>query len=277
MKAVIRIHKLFIKIPQNSSCIGTKFTPYKSQQQQQIRFFIASSPVVLASQKNSSSPTPPSSSLPTDQKSVIVVKEAGMEHDLHVGHYERNFITATRAMQDFLLKPEHLVSLRVTTRRSPNEKAPSVKVYWRKDIEAKSIQIWGSLEAMEGEKEKLLERTWQAEGEGVELGSFFKRIVHKKRERKAGRSNDHAHGGAVKGDYKGGVFGSESGQVVVTAIVINSLNFVAKSVAWVSTGSHAMFSEMIHSAADTVNQIILAYGIKTSTKTPNTDHPYGYR
>jgi len=51
---------------------------------------------------------------------------------------------------------------------------------------------------------------------------------------------------------------------------------VAKGVAWVSTGSHAMFSEMIHSAADTVNQMILAYGIKTSTKTPNTDHPYGY-
>lgn len=269
MKTVIRIRKLFIKIPKNSSCVSTKFTPYKSQHQQ-IRFFIASSQVALASQKSSSPSSSLSSSL-SDQKSVVVVKQAGIDHDLHVGHYERNFITATRAMQDFLLKPEHLVSLRVTTRRSPNENAPSVKVYWRKDIEAKSIQIWGSLEAMEGEKEKLLERT-QAEGE-VELGSFFKRIVHKKRERK-GRNNDQSHG-AVKGDYKG-PFGSESGQVVGTAIVINSLNFVAKGVAWVSTGSHAMFSEMIHSAADTVNQMILAYGIKTSTKTPNTDHPYGY-
>ena len=70
----------------------------------------------------------------TNEKSIMVVKPSLDHHELHAGHYERNFITATRAMQDFLLKPEHLVSLRVTTRRSPNENAPSVKVYWRKDI-----------------------------------------------------------------------------------------------------------------------------------------------
>ena len=254
MKAVLRIQRLFIKIPKNSSCL---LAPVKRQQQ--IRLFMASSPVVLCQHKSS----------PGDPKSVMVVKQAGVDQDSHVGHYERNFITATRAMQDFLLKPEHLVSLRVTTRRSPNENAPSVKVYWRKDIEAKSIQIWGSLEAMESEKEKLLERT-QAEGD-IELGTFFKRIVHKKRERKAVKN-----GAVLKSDDHQGPFGSESGRVVVTAIVINSLNFVAKGGAWIFTGSHAMFSEMIHSAADTVNQMILAYGIKTSTKTPNTDHPYGY-
>ena len=62
----------------------------------------------------------------------------------------------------------------------------------------------------------------------------------------------------------------------MTAIAINSANCLAKGVAWVYTGSHALFSEMIHSAADTMNQIILAYGIKQSTKTANEEHPYGY-
>ena len=40
-----------------------------------------------------------------------------------------------------------------------------------------------------------------------------------------------------------------------TAIGINSANCLAKGVAFVFTGSHAMYSEMIHSAADTMNQI----------------------
>ena len=188
----------------------------------------------------------------TNEKSIMVLKPTIDHHDLHAGHYERNFITATRAMQDFLLKPEHLVSLRVTTRRSPNENAPSVKVYWRKDIEAKSIQIWGSLEAMEHEKEKVLERN--PEGD-IEIGSFFKRIVNKKRERRNWQSRQQQQSNQRMVSETKGALQSESGQVVVTAICINAANFVAKGVAWISTGSHAMFSEMVHSAADTLNQV----------------------
>lgn len=37
-----------------------------------------------------------------------------------------------------------------------------------------------------------------------------------------------------------------------------------------------MFAECIHSAADTINQLILAYGIHKSTQTADSDHPYGY-
>lgn len=37
-----------------------------------------------------------------------------------------------------------------------------------------------------------------------------------------------------------------------------------------------MFSEAIHSAADTINQLILAYGIHKSTQLADSDHPYGY-
>ena len=37
-----------------------------------------------------------------------------------------------------------------------------------------------------------------------------------------------------------------------------------------------MFSEAVHSAADTCNQLILAFGIQRSTKGATRSHPYGY-
>ena len=59
---------------------------------------------------------------------------------------ERNFITPVRAMSDFLLKPSDLESLPKTKRRSPYEQEPPITVYWRKDVEAKAIDVWGSRE-----------------------------------------------------------------------------------------------------------------------------------
>lgn len=50
---------------------------------------------------------------------------------------ERNFITAVRAMAEFLLKPSDLENLRKTKRRSPFENEPPITVYWRKDVEEK--------------------------------------------------------------------------------------------------------------------------------------------
>lgn len=58
--------------------------------------------------------------------------------------------------------------------------------------------------------------------------------------------------------------------------ISNFANFVFKLSAWVVTSSATMFAEMIHSAADTLNQIILAYGIHKSTQIADIDHPYGY-
>lgn len=56
----------------------------------------------------------------------------------------------------------------------------------------------------------------------------------------------------------------------------NFVNFVFKLSAWIVTSSATMFAEMIHSAADTLNQVILAYGIHKSTQIADIDHPYGY-
>lgn len=51
-------------------------------------------------------------------------------------------------MADFLLKPSDLESLPKTKRRSPYESEPPITVYWRKDVEAKALEIWGSKERL---------------------------------------------------------------------------------------------------------------------------------
>lgn len=49
----------------------------------------------------------------------------------------------------------------------------------------------------------------------------------------------------------------------------NGSNFVFKLAAWLFSGSHSMFSESIHSLADTINQLILAFGIHKSVQVCN--------
>lgn len=53
----------------------------------------------------------------------------------------------------------------------------------------------------------------------------------------------------------------------------NGLNFFFKLLAWVYTGSASMFSEAIHSLADTCNQALLALGISQSVRNPDAVHP----
>ncbi|XP_051165947.1 zinc transporter 9 isoform X2 [Leptopilina boulardi] len=182
--------------------------------------------------------------------------------DLTASSLERNFITPVRAMSDFLLKPSDLESLPKTKRRSPYEFEPPITVYWRKDVEAKALAVWGSQEALLKEllKKELEIKTYQQNIFTVKrmLRDYRRQVNHK-----------------TKNVAPEGLFG-RSGRVVVTAIVINACNFLFKLFAWLYTGSHSMFSECIHSAADTCNQLILAYGIHKSVQNPNPDHPYGY-
>ena len=158
MRPISRLKPMFFKLPPPLS--GNKIFSIRT-------LALSSSSVMLNKNKNSAE----------EAKSIMVINKPS-EPEQHVGHYERNFITAMRAMQEFHLKPENLVGLRVTTRRSPSENTPPIKVYWRKDVEAKSIQVWGSLEEMELEKQKiqLLESS-----DDKELVSLFKRVFHKKK------------------------------------------------------------------------------------------------
>jgi zinc transporter 9 len=63
---------------------------------------------------------------------------------------------------------------------------------------------------------------------------------------------------------------------VVAALVGNATVTIAKLVAATASGSAVMFAESIHSLADTLNQGLLAIGIKRSKKLADEQHAYGY-
>jgi len=63
---------------------------------------------------------------------------------------------------------------------------------------------------------------------------------------------------------------------VWAALAGNLLVALAKSVAAAMTGSAAMTSEAVHSLIDTVNEILLLYGISRSARPADRTHPLGY-
>jgi cation diffusion facilitator family transporter len=63
---------------------------------------------------------------------------------------------------------------------------------------------------------------------------------------------------------------------VWAALAGNLLVALAKSVAAATTGSAAMTSEAVHSLIDTVNEVLLLYGISRSTRPADRTHPLGY-
>ena len=217
----------------------------------------------------------PSKLVQDNQSHKAMVLESKKENDFDLEneelHFDRNFITAIRAMNEFVLKPENLVGLRVTSRRSAKDNDVPLNVYWRKDVEARSLAVWGSMEAMEKEKEN---REKQALSQ-KEFVAFYKRYFTRSEERKKLNRKSWPVRALRPTTEKDGLK-SESGKVVLWAIGINGGNTILKLIAWLATGSHAMFSEVIHSAADTLNQVILAYGIKSSAKKADENHPYGY-
>ncbi|XP_068906937.1 proton-coupled zinc antiporter SLC30A9, mitochondrial isoform X2 [Tenebrio molitor] len=175
---------------------------------------------------------------------------------------ERNFITPVRAMSDFLLKPSDLESLPKTKRRSPYENEPPITVYWRKDVEAKAMTIWGSKENLQ---KALIKKDIEKKKYQQNIFTMKRRLRDYRRE--IGKSTNEETDGGIMG---------RSGKVVLTAVAINGINCLFKLFAWLYTGSHSMFSECIHSLADTVNQLILAYGIHKSVQVADSYHPYGY-
>ena len=68
---------------------------------------------------------------------------------------------------------------------------------------------------------------------------------------------------------------SESRRLVVLALIANAVIAVTKFIAAGISGSAAMFSEGIHSVADTGNQVMLLRGDVASRYDPNARHPFG--
>ena len=67
-----------------------------------------------------------------------------------------------------------------------------------------------------------------------------------------------------------------STKAIFFALLANFGIAVTKTVAAVLTGSGAMLAESIHSYADCGNQLLLFWGLKSSKKLPDTEHPLGY-
>ncbi|CAN9515195.1 unnamed protein product [Ophioblennius macclurei] len=190
-------------------------------------------------------------------RAVLKKREYGAKYT------QNNFITAVRAMNEFCLKPSDLEQLRKIRRRSPHDDTEAFTVFLRSDVEAKALDVWGSHEALNRERNlrKEVEREYQE--------NIF-RNQQLLKEYKDFWGNTKPRSG------KRATFLQGPGKVVMVAICINGLNFFFKLLAWVYTGSASMFSEAIHSLADTCNQALLALGISQSVRNPDAGHPYGF-
>ncbi|XP_073439523.1 proton-coupled zinc antiporter SLC30A9, mitochondrial isoform X2 [Dendrobates tinctorius] len=190
-------------------------------------------------------------------KAVLKKREYGSKY------MKNNFITGIRAMNEFCLKPSDLESLRKIRRRSPHDDTESFTVFLRSDVETKALEVWGSPEAI------FRERKLRIEEEIAYKENLF-------RNQKLLKEYKEFLGNTKPRLSTASMFLKGPGKVVMVAICINGLNFFFKLLAWVYTGSASMFSEAIHSLADTCNQALLALGISQSVRTPDPGHPYGF-
>ena len=69
---------------------------------------------------------------------------------------------------------------------------------------------------------------------------------------------------------------AKNNKSLYSAIIANLLIAVTKFIAGAFTNSASMISEGIHSVVDTLNELLLLYGLRRSKKPPDEFHPFGY-
>ncbi|HET7064196.1 MAG TPA: cation diffusion facilitator family transporter [Rudaea sp.] len=65
-------------------------------------------------------------------------------------------------------------------------------------------------------------------------------------------------------------------KVVLLALAANVAIALTKFAAAAITGSSAMLSEGVHSLVDTINELLLLYGVRRAAKPPDKAHPFGH-
>eukprot|EP00794_Sanderia_malayensis_P007174 gene7174-7980_t len=200
-------------------------------------------------------------------------KPAAVDIDYNVRYTRNTFISASRAVSDYLLRLSDLDCLRKTRMRNAySSEGYEDYCYLKLDVEERALEVWGSMEALNMEKKKRKEEMEEGEryrkGLSALLGHLKKTIKDQTK---------------LEEDFK--LFGGEkkrklllqgSARVVFYAVAANLLVMLFKVSAYIYTGSASMMSESIHSLADAANQCLLALGIVKSIKEPSPDHPYGW-
>ncbi|XP_022665831.1 zinc transporter 9-like [Varroa jacobsoni] len=198
------------------------------------------------------------------QQTIIkAIKGTRIKLDVNQAYTERNFITPIRAMTEYGLKLQDLEGLKKTLRRSPISDNPPITVFLRRDVETKALEVYGSREALERAQQQQIEEIERLRDEENLTSKKVLKEFYKAEKRNVEKKQREL---ILKG----------SGKVVHTAVIINAANCLFKTVAWLYSGSHSMFAEAVHSFADTLNQLILAFGIRKSLQQANPNHPYGY-
>jgi cation diffusion facilitator family transporter len=78
------------------------------------------------------------------------------------------------------------------------------------------------------------------------------------------------------GDTGAGLGSTTSLPTVVAALAGNVLVAVTKFIAAALSGSASMLSEAVHSLVDTLNELLLLYGLRRAARPPDRAHPFGH-
>ncbi|XP_076817753.1 proton-coupled zinc antiporter SLC30A9, mitochondrial-like [Clavelina lepadiformis] len=179
-----------------------------------------------------------------------------MRRDYSQKYTANNTLTAVRAMREYVLSPSDLDGLPKIKIRSPYAGASSpIIVYLESDVEKRAMKVWGSTESLEKERKRIKKLDRKQQKQIRLLGEVL---------------SEHST------ERKQKLMSNGSARVVAYAAAANAAICSFKFGCFITTGSASMFSEVMHSLADTCNQLLLLWGVNESLKKPDVEHPYGF-